>query len=228
MSIFNKSFLTNLVAAVLAILGWYFAEQHVKNIGFYALSGALTNWIAIYMLFEKIPFLYGSGIIPNKFESFKKAIKKMIMEQFFSQANLNKFLSNDEIKRYIANNIATKIDYNKIFDSFVEMLMDSKYGSMIEMFLGGKDGLEGLRKPFISKLDAKVIELLGNLNIDTNSISQKALEKIERLIDARLDELTPQMVKEIIQKIIREHLGWLVVWGGVFGGIIGLVASFIA
>lgn len=58
----------------------------------------------------------------------------MIMEQFFSQANLNKFLSNDEIKRYIANNIATKIDYNKIFDSFVEMLMDSKYGSMIEMF----------------------------------------------------------------------------------------------
>lgn len=80
MSIFNKSFLTNLVAAVLAILGWYFAEQYVKNIGFYALSGALTNWIAIYTLFEKIPFLYGSGIIPNKFESFKKTIKKMIME----------------------------------------------------------------------------------------------------------------------------------------------------
>ncbi|XSZ47019.1 hypothetical protein ACP8HZ_08070 [Francisella noatunensis] len=51
MSIFNKSFLTNLVAAVLAILGWYFAEQHVKNIGFYALSGALTNWIAIYTAF---------------------------------------------------------------------------------------------------------------------------------------------------------------------------------
>ncbi|MEY8702353.1 DUF445 domain-containing protein [Francisella philomiragia] len=228
MGIFNKSFLTNLVAAILAILGWFFAEQHIKNIGFYALSGALTNWIAIYMLFEKIPFLYGSGIIPNKFESFKKAIKKMIMEQFFSQENLNKFLSHDDIKRYIANNVAKKIDYNKIFDSFVEMLMDSKYGSMIEMFLGGKDGLEGLRNPFISKLDAKVIELLDNLNIDINSISQKASEKIESLIDARLDELTPQMVKEIIQKIIREHLGWLVVWGGVFGGIIGLIASFIA
>ncbi|MDE5003024.1 DUF445 domain-containing protein, partial [Francisella tularensis subsp. holarctica] len=77
------SFVTNLLAARLEILGVYFAEVHIKNIGFYALSGALTTWIAIYMLFEKIPFLYGSGSIPNKFESFKRAIKKMIMEQFF-------------------------------------------------------------------------------------------------------------------------------------------------
>ncbi|WP_395167113.1 DUF445 domain-containing protein [Francisella salimarina] len=227
MGIFNKSFVTNIVAVILAVAGWYFAEQHIKNIGFYALSGALTNWIAIYMLFEKIPFLYGSGIIPNKFESFKKAIKKMIMEQFFSQHNLSKFLSNNDIKKYIADNIAAKIDYNKIFDSFVDMLMSSKYGSMIDMFLGGKDALEGLREPFINKLDAKIINLLDEIDIDTNKISQKASEKIEKLIDGRLDELTPLMVKEIIQRIIREHLGWLVVWGGVFGGIIGLVASFI-
>ncbi|EDZ90673.1 DUF445 family protein [Francisella tularensis] len=228
MGIFNKSFVTNLVAAILAIIGWYFAEVHIKNIGFYALSGALTNWIAIYMLFEKIPFLYGSGIIPNKFESFKRAIKKMIMEQFFSPQNLNNLLKSDDIKRYLADNIATKIDYNKIFDSFIDMLMSSKYGSMIDMFLGGRSALEGLREPFTKKLDSKVIELLSSIDINTNNVSQKAAEKIERLIDSRLDELTPQMVKEIIQKIIREHLGWLVVWGGVFGGLIGLAASFIS
>lgn len=38
MCIFNKSFITNLVAVILAILGWYFAEEYIKNIGFYALS----------------------------------------------------------------------------------------------------------------------------------------------------------------------------------------------
>ena len=228
MCIFNKSFITNLVAVILAILGWYFAEEHIKNIGFYALSGALTNWIAIYILFEKIPFLYGSGIIPNKFESFKRAIKKMIMEQFFSQQNLNNFLKSDHIKRYLADNLAAKIDYNKIFDSFIDMVMSSKYGSIIEIFLGGIGALEGLREPFTKKLDSKIIELLSSIDIDANSISQKAAEKIERLIDSRLVELTPQMVKEIIQKIICEHLGWLVIWGGVFGGLIGLAVSFIA
>lgn len=108
------------------------------------------------------------------------------------------------------------------------MLMSSKYGSMIDMFLGGRSALEGLREPFTKKLDSKVIELLSSIDINTNNVSQKAAEKIERLIDSRLDELTPQMVKEIIQKIIREHLGWLVVWGGVFGGLIGLAASFIS
>ena len=50
MCILSKSFITNLVAVILAILGWYFAEEHIKNIGFYALLGALTNWIAIYFL----------------------------------------------------------------------------------------------------------------------------------------------------------------------------------
>ncbi|ORM38775.1 hypothetical protein A2G94_05615 [Francisella endosymbiont of Ornithodoros moubata] len=181
MCIFNKSFITNLVAVILAILGWYFAEEHIKNIGFYALSGALTNWIVIYILFEKIPFLYGSGIIPNKFESFKRAIKKMIMEQFFSPQNLNNFLKSDHIKRYLADNVAAKIDYNKIFDSFIDMVMSSKYGSMIEIFLGGIGALEGLRELFTKQLDSKIIELLSSIDIDANSISQKAAEKIERL-----------------------------------------------
>ena len=39
-------------------------------------------------------------------------------------------------------------------------------------------------------------------------------QKIESVVQRRLEEFTPQMVKEIIQEIIREHLGWLVVWGG--------------
>ena len=47
MKIFNKSFITNIIALILAGLGWYFAERHIRNVGFYALSGALTNWLAI-------------------------------------------------------------------------------------------------------------------------------------------------------------------------------------
>jgi uncharacterized membrane protein YheB (UPF0754 family) len=212
----------------LSIIGWWLAEPYIKNIGFYALSGALTNWIAIYMLFEKIPFLYGSGIIPNKFESFKISIKSMIMEQFFSAKNLNNFFASDDIKKYMRSTLTSKIDYNQIFDSFIDMLMESEYASMINMFLGGRDKLNELREPFILKIESKVLELIDNLNIDNNNISENISKKIEVVIDQRLNELTPNMVKELIQKIIREHLGWLVVWGGVFGGLIGLIASFIA
>ena len=114
---------------------------------------------------------------------------------------------------------------NKIFDGFVDAIMSSSYGSMIDMFLGGRDGLEGLREKFIVKIEDMLDELLKSPSLGSDSVSTMAKEKIEKIIDNRLDELTPKMVKDIIQQMIREHLGWLVVWGGIFGGMIGLVAS---
>ena len=99
---------------------------------------------------------------------------------------------------------------------------------MISMFLGGREGLESLREPFIVKIDSNLEKVIAGINIDGSKISAQATAKIEKVIDIRLDELTPDMVKELIQKIIRDHLGWLVVWGGIFGGIIGLIASFIS
>ncbi len=59
--ILNKSVLTNLVAVLIIIAGYLypFKPDLIKSIGFFALSGAITNWLAIHMLFEKVPFLYG-------------------------------------------------------------------------------------------------------------------------------------------------------------------------
>ncbi|APC96366.1 DUF445 family protein [Francisella frigiditurris] len=222
----NKSFLTNLIALLLAVIGVYMGNQQIKSVGFYALSGAITNWIAIYMLFEKIPFVYGSGIIPNKFENFKRAIKNMIMHQFFSEKNIEKFLSTSDMEPILKETLVKKLDYNKIFDSFIDAIMSSSYGSMIDMFLGGRTGLESLREKFIEKIDKMISDLLKNVHFDNLSISSMAKEKIESIVNSRLDELTPKMVKDIIQQIIREHLAWLVVWGGIFGGVIGFIASY--
>ena len=83
----NKSLMTNVLSVLLVGFSMVFLEapyQHVVfNVGIFALSGALTNWLAIVMLFEKIPFLYGSGVIPQKFESFKSGIKAMVMPAIF-------------------------------------------------------------------------------------------------------------------------------------------------
>ncbi|MDD1605497.1 MAG: DUF445 domain-containing protein, partial [Methylococcaceae bacterium] len=64
----NKSFITNATAVAIIILGTLSEIGFIKSIGFFALSGAITNWLAIYMLFEKVPYLYGSGVIPDRFE----------------------------------------------------------------------------------------------------------------------------------------------------------------
>ena len=37
------------------------------------------------MLFEKVPGLYGSGVVPSRFEEFKEGIRSLIMTQFFTE-----------------------------------------------------------------------------------------------------------------------------------------------
>ena len=64
----SKNIITNVVALAIA-LGGYFSPVYSNIIlmtGLFALSGGITNWLAVHMLFEKVPLLYGSGIIPNR------------------------------------------------------------------------------------------------------------------------------------------------------------------
>lgn len=71
----NKSLLTNLLALALLAGGYQTNNQIAFYAGLFAFSGAITNWLAIHMLFEKVPGLYGSGVIPARFEEFKPPLK---------------------------------------------------------------------------------------------------------------------------------------------------------
>ncbi|CAH8237229.1 hypothetical protein VAEKB19_5200018 [Vibrio aestuarianus] len=76
----NKSLVTNIIALVLLGAGYQLDNHIALYAGLFAFSGAITNWLAIHMLFEKVPGLYGSGVIPARFEEFKAAIKNLMME----------------------------------------------------------------------------------------------------------------------------------------------------
>jgi uncharacterized membrane protein YheB (UPF0754 family) len=228
------SALSNLVALLLAIAGYFLpgvAGELVLSTGLYALSGGITNWLAIYMLFEKVPGFYGSGVIPARFEDFKKGIRHMIMQQFFNTENVQQFFrkgeSGAEVSAELAQGIIARVDFNKAFDSLVEMILESSFGGMLGMFGGGKS-LNNLRQPFIDRMQV----FLQNMAKDPEMLDQlgkqgaaSLLTKVENIVNRRLDELTPQMVKEIIEHMIHKHLGWLVVWGAVLGGIMGLIVE---
>ena len=83
----NKSLSTNLVAVLAMAIGWFAALPWLWTMGLFAFSGAITNWLAVHMLFEKVPLLYGSGVIPARFTELKLALHQMLMQQFFSQDN---------------------------------------------------------------------------------------------------------------------------------------------
>jgi uncharacterized membrane protein YheB (UPF0754 family) len=232
----NKSVITNLIALAVVAIGYQAQNELLLSAGLFALSGAVTNWLAVHMLFEKIPGIYGSGVIPLRFEAFKTAIKIMMMEQFFNQANISRFLSPNSSASHSFDmaKILDDLDFNPTFDSLVEVIMASQFGAMLSMF-GGTEALIPLKQPFVEKMKQSVEEMSRSDDVQNALAAQLAhglsddsmKQHIENIIDSRLDELTPQMVKEMVQAMIKQHLGWLVVWGGVFGGVIGVIAAFI-
>tara|TARA_A100001015_G_scaffold149947_1_gene166295 strand:+ start:2052 stop:2744 length:693 start_codon:yes stop_codon:yes gene_type:complete len=225
----NKSILTNIVALLITLIGIInpFENSLLLMIGLFSLSGGITNWIAIHMLFEKVPFVYGSGIIPKNFLIFKQAIKDLVIKEFFSRNNVEVFTS--KISEEAIISISKNINYNNIFEGLTESIESSQLGGMLSM-VGGKKALEPLRKPIKIKLETlfkSIIEKEKNSNFG-DEIVDNVYVRIEKLIDDRLNELSPQDVKEIIQNLIDKHLGWLVIWGGVFGGFIGIISFFVS
>ena len=225
----NKSILTNIVALLITLAGIInpFENSLLLMIGLFSLSGGITNWIAIHMLFEKVPFVYGSGIIPKNFLIFKQAIKDLVIKEFFSRNNVEVFTS--KISEEAIISISKNINYNNIFEGLTESIESSQLGGMLSM-VGGKKALEPLRKPIIIKLETLFKSIIENEKHSNfgDEIVDNVYVRIEKLIDDRLNELSPQDVKKIIQNLIDKHLGWLVIWGGVFGGFIGIISFFVS
>jgi uncharacterized membrane protein YheB (UPF0754 family) len=234
----DKSLATNLIALLIVIAGYFIpgdSGELILNTGLFALSGGITNWLAIHMLFERVPGFYGSGVIPARFEEFKAGIRILVMDQFFNADNLESFFSKisasgpDGEQESILEKIIGNVDLDAAFDSLVDVIMNSSFASMLSM-LGGARKLDSLRDPFIAKMREFLLqvgedpEILAQFRRDSTAT---LLARVEQIVDQRLDELTPQLVKEIIQQMIKKHLGWLVVWGGVIGGLIGLLAALV-
>ena len=219
----NKTLLTNVLSSLLILSSFFIPSYQgvVLSTGLFAFSGGVTNWLAIHMLFERVPFLYGSGVIPTRFEEFKSGIKTLIVNEFFTKENIQRFF--DESNTNSLENLAGSINFESVFLGLVEAIETSSMGGMLKM-MGGKQALEPLREPIIDKLKIIISEMKDDHDLADIAVDE-VTEKIEAIIDRRLEELTPETVKTIIETMIRKHLGWLVVWGGVFGGLIGFLVS---
>ena len=223
---FSKATITDVVAVAFIGVGLSLPEPYylpILSIGLFAFSGAITNQVAIYMLFNRVPLLYGSGVIENNFETFKASIKNMIMKQFFNPEQLSAFFQSEEKKIDLAP-LVESADFSPAFNALSQSVMESKLGDMLNMF-GGEKALEGLREPFAKKLKSAVVGIVSsdtfktqmNHHLEHSTLNDDLRNSVEDLITKRLNDLTPKMVNDLVHELIHSHLGWLVVWGGVFG-----------
>ncbi|MEM7754799.1 MAG: DUF445 domain-containing protein [Planctomycetota bacterium] len=244
----DKSRLTTVLAAGLVGIalaidpngGAPYLREVVLSAGLFAFSGAVTNWIAIHMLFERIPGLYGSGVVQERFEAIRAEIRNLVLEEFFDEEHIARALSavagpGGNAPTIDPDAITQHVNTDAAFEDLVEVVMASKLGGALGM-LGGRAALDPLKEPFTEKTIAMVRTVASDPAVAQalagaatgGDTPGRVREQVVHIIDERVQDLTPGLVKQIVQRMIRDYLGWLVVWGGVFGGAIGVAASLIS
>lgn len=202
----------------------------VMAVGVFGFAGGITNWLAVKMLFDRVPGLYGSGVIPARFREIRATIKDLIMTHFFDEEYLQRFFDEHGSKMGGGEGKLTRKlqellesdEAGRAIEWEIEKLKEGPFGMMIRMA-----GTEML-KPLIQQFMGGLIERLGpvaekRLREDAFDIP-KLRAQIDQLLETKLEELTPEVVKRMMEKVMRKHLGWLIVWGNVFGGLIGLLS----
>ena len=221
----NKSVLTNFTAILIIFIGLFpIYNEIIFFTGLFALSGSITNWLAVYMLFDKVPLIYGSGVIPRNFVMFKAGIRNIVVNEFFAGDNFETFVkqNNESLKTKVEANL----NFEKVFLKLTEAIEESSLGGLLGM-IGGKEALNPLKEPIKEKLLMALSEQFEKNSLNNNEGYEALKKQLEKLIDDRLDEIGPNEVKIILKKMIDKHLGWLVLWGGVFGGFIGFTSNII-
>ena len=230
------------------------AGAMILSIGLFAFSGGITNTLAVKMLFDRIPGLAGSGVIQSRFAEIREEIRRLILDQFFTEENLHQFLREKtaevDLLSYLKGEgggspavtfVETQWDQltspeilDPLLDEQVEKIFESSaLGGLLSLV--GKDTILDIVRTFVESftgsLKKKVLETArdfsanpSTLTLDIERLVADIRREVDSLLERRLEDLSPQDVKCIIEDVIRKHLGWLVVWGNVFGGLIGLGA----
>jgi len=209
------------------------AGRYVLAFGLFGFAGGVTNWLAITMLFDEVPGLYGSGIIPKQFEQIKSTMKTMIMDTFFDPKFLEKQLK-DKIGEFtdpkmIETKLTDLLDsptFDKMLDDKLASIGEGPMGLMLSMMNMTGAKIKPFLKPFVSGIAKDVGPMLSKMMEGEGALPVlKIREEVNKLMDDRLKELTADRVKKLIEVIMKTHLGWLVVWGNIFGGLIGIVSE---
>jgi len=239
----NKSFLSNCTSFTILLLGAILtytvgeesaAARYILTFGLFAFSGGITNWLAVKMLFDKVIFLYGSGVIPNRFVEIREALKEMIMTSFFDEEHMRGFVKeniNDVVD--IEKSCYELIDSPKMSAMMDEKLNEQLQNPLVALMMAGfgiqnPTSLIPLVKPMLMRFAKGMVpEIQKSVQkvVSEAGDAIKLREQIDKLLEDRLQYLTAEAVKEQMEDVIRMHLHWLVIWGNVFGGFIGLISA---
>ena len=179
-----------------------------------AVTGWLTNWIAVKMLFHPIkPLNLGlftiQGIFPKRQKAMAEKLGKIVATELFSIDDIiSKMKSADNTE--VLNFVESKLD------DFINLKLSTSM-PMLAMFLN--DDLK-------SKIKAALLNEIGNVIpgiIDTYANKLKNEVNIETIVFDKVINFSSDKMEEVLYSIMKKEFKFIEVLGGVLGFFIGII-----
>lgn len=250
--VLNKGTLSNVVTFLVMVVGFVLSALDVANgmpgradvvqylvaFGVFGFAGGITNWLAVEMLFTKIPGIAGSGVILRQFVPIRESIKSMMMQMFFEVEFMRAHISARALELVRDIDVGGRIvrimsepEFDAVLQAKIVELSTRPEGQLLQTMapmFGSIEAMVPMLKPMLvkvaSELGSSAAESFDPFEIWT---IERLHEQLDDLLKQKLLELTPEMVKDMMEAMMRKHCTWLVVWGNLFGGLIGVGAHYV-
>lgn len=180
-----------------------------------ALTGWITNYIAIKMLFhprEKVKFLFFElqGIFPKRQKNLAEKLGKIVADELFSVDEVKKTLQDPQGIEEVNQVVDTKID-NFLDNKLIESL------PMLALFMNDE-----LKATIKSTLQQEIKLMMPEM-IDrfVNKIETEV--DVEKTVYEKVVGFSSDKLESILYSIMSKEFRFIEVLGGILGFIIGLI-----
>ena len=260
----NKGTVSNSISATLLVVGLVLgysdvdgaAQTLVLSVGMFAFSGGVTNSVAVKMLFDRVPGLYGSGGIQSRFTEIREEIKRLILDEFFTEENLERFLrgrSRDvDLLSYVkgpggANPAVAFVETQwgqltspELLDPLLEeqvekTLESSTLGGLLSLM--GRDTILDIVRTFVESftgaLKKKVLEKAADFSARPSELGLELDERrlvadIRREVDDLLESRLESLSPRQVKRIIEDVIRKHLGWLVVWGNVFGGLIGLVA
>lgn len=180
-----------------------------------ALTGWITNYIAIKMLFHprkkvKVLFFELQGIFPKRQKVLAERLGKIVAEELFSVEEVKKSLQDPEGFQEV----------NQIIDERIEHFLDQKLIEsmpMLAMFMNDE-----LKATIKNTLRTEVQMMLPEL-IDHFAQKIEREVDVEKTVYSKVAAFSSDKLESILYAIMSKEFRFIEILGGILGFIIGLI-----
>lgn len=202
---------------------------------FHGLIGGVVNLVIVYLIFNRVRFVPGSGTVERNAKKVKNSIATMALteilpyekqKEYFIESS-SKFLQTSSIEEKMVEFFKSE-EFAKIVHKSFDIISDSFEGFILNKAGIGKEELEQNVKETCIKYSTEMFPRVAAMITSPPFYSSDSYHlELSTLITNTLDSIPSNVISNLIYEAIQPQLNLLSLCGNIAGVFLGLFVAFV-